>query len=120
MLPLWIPTLVQRLIHQCSKCKSPRYFERQCGHIRDRRCKLQHSKVGLTQIGTVRQTPTSNGLIKIKIDVNGVRIQFYLDTGAEVNIVSKEIFDYIGAPGFRKCDEVARMYNGQMATFLGI
>jgi predicted aspartyl protease len=31
--------------------------------------------------------------MKIEIDVNGVQVQFYLDTGAEVNIISKETFD---------------------------
>ena len=55
----------------------------------------------------------------MEMDVNGVRVQFYLDTGTEVNIVNKETLDYIGAPGLQKCDEVARMYNGQTATFLG-
>jgi predicted aspartyl protease len=65
------------------------------------------------------QSPKSNGLVKIEIDVNVVQVQFYLDTGAEVNIVSKETFDYIGAPGLQKCDEVQRMYNGQTATFFG-
>jgi hypothetical protein len=54
-----------------------------------------------------------------KVDVNGVQVEFYLDMGADVNIISKETFDYIGAPGLQKCDEVARMYNGQTATFLG-
>jgi hypothetical protein len=38
---------------------------------------------------------------------------------AEVNIINKETFDYIGAPTLQNCDEVARMYNGQTATFLG-
>jgi hypothetical protein len=57
--------------------------------------------------------------MKMKIVVNGVRVQFYLDTGAEVNIINKETFDYTGAPSLQKCDEVARMYNGQMVTFLG-
>jgi hypothetical protein len=56
--------------------------------------------------------------MKIETDVNGVQVQFYLDTGAEVNIACKETFDYIGAPSLQKCDEVARMYNGQTATFL--
>ena len=55
----------------------------------------------------------------MEIDVNGVQVQFYLDTRAEVNIISKEAFDYIGALSLQKCDEVARMYNGQTATFLG-
>jgi hypothetical protein len=53
------------------------------------------------------------------IAVNGVQVQFYPDTGAEVNIISKETFDYIGAPCLQKCDEVARMYNGQTGTFQG-
>jgi hypothetical protein len=57
--------------------------------------------------------------MKIEIDVNVVQVQFYLDTGAEDNIVSKETFDYIGAPSLQKCDKVARMYNGQTAAFLG-
>jgi hypothetical protein len=56
--------------------------------------------------------------MKMEINVNGVRVQFYLDTVAEVKIVNKEAFEYIGAPGLRKCDEVSRMYNGQTATFL--
>jgi len=57
--------------------------------------------------------------MKIKVDVNGVQVQFYLDTGAEVNIISKETFDYIVSSSLQKCDEMARMYNGQTATFLG-
>jgi hypothetical protein len=77
------------------------------------------SKVGLALIGGVRQTPKSNGLMKMEIDVNDVRVQFYRNTGAEVNIFSKVIFDYTCAPSLQKCDEVARMYNGQTATFLG-
>jgi transposase InsO family protein len=105
--------------HQCSKCERTGHLERQCDHIRNRRSNVKHSKVGLTQICTVHQTLTSNGLMKMEIDVNDVRVQFYLDTGAEVNIISKETFDYIGAPSLQKCDEVARMYNGQTATFLG-
>jgi predicted aspartyl protease len=55
----------------------------------------------------------------MEINVNGVQVQFYLDTGAEVNIIGKETFDYIGALSLQKCDEVARMYNSQTATFLG-
>jgi hypothetical protein len=58
--------------------------------------------------------------MKIEIDGNGLLSNFYLNTVAEVNIVSKETFNYIGAPGLQKCDEVARMYNGQTETFLGI
>jgi hypothetical protein len=57
--------------------------------------------------------------MKMAIAVNGVQVQFYLDMGAEVNITSKETFNYTGAPSLQKCDEVARMYNGQTATFLG-
>jgi hypothetical protein len=55
----------------------------------------------------------------MEIDVNGLRFQFYLDTGSEINIISKETFDYIGAPSLQKCEEVAHMYNGQTATFVG-
>jgi len=54
----------------------------------------------------------------MEIDVNGAQVQFYLHNGADVNIISKETFDYIGAPSLQKCDEVARMYNGQTVTFL--
>ena len=57
--------------------------------------------------------------MKMEVEVNSVQVQFYLDTGAEVNIISKETFDYIGAPSLQKCDEVARMYKGQTATLLG-
>jgi len=56
--------------------------------------------------------------MKMEYDVKGVQVKFYLDTGADVNIVSKETFDYIGAPCLQKCDEVARMNNVQTATFL--
>jgi len=38
------------------------------------------------------------------IEVNGVQVQYYLDTGAEVNIVNKETFDHIGAPTLQECD----------------
>jgi len=107
------------LKHQCNKCKHRGHLERQCDHIRNHRSNIKHSKVGLTQIGTVRQSPKSNGLVKMEFDVNGVEVQFYLDTGTEVNIISKEIFDYIGALSLQKCDEVACMHNGQTATFLG-
>jgi predicted aspartyl protease len=31
--------------------------------------------------------------MKTEIDVNGVQVQFYIATGAEVNIISKETFD---------------------------
>jgi NADH:ubiquinone oxidoreductase subunit E len=54
--------------------------------------------------------------MKIGIVVNGVQVQFYLDTGAEVN---KDTFDHIGAPSLQVCDQVACMYNGQTAMFLG-
>jgi len=54
--------------------------------------------------------------MKMEIEVKGVQVQFYLDTGAEVN---KDTFDHIGARSLQKCDEVALMYNGQRATFLG-
>jgi hypothetical protein len=57
--------------------------------------------------------------MKMEININGVQVQFYLDTGAEVNTINKETFDYIGTLSLQKCDEVARMYNGQTATFLG-
>jgi hypothetical protein len=57
--------------------------------------------------------------MKMEIDINSVLVQFYLDTRAEVNIVSKETFDYFDAHSLQKCDEVARLYNGQTATFLG-
>jgi len=33
--------------------------------------------------------------------------------------LSTDTFDHIGAPSIQKCDEVARVYNGQTATFLG-
>jgi len=67
----------------------------------------------------VRQSQKSNGLLKIEIAVNGIQVQFYLHNRANVNIVRKEKFDYIGAPSLQKYDEVARMYNGQAVTFLG-
>jgi hypothetical protein len=57
--------------------------------------------------------------MKMDISVNEVRVPFYQDTGAEVNIISQETYNRIGAPTLSKCDEVARMYNGQTATFLG-
>jgi hypothetical protein len=53
------------------------------------------------------------------IDVNKARVQFYLDTGAEVNIMSQGTYERIGAPTLQSCDIKARMYNGQTATFLG-
>ena len=51
------------------------------------------------------------------IDVNGLRVKFYLDTGAQV--IRKKTFDYIGPPCLQKYDQVALMYNGQTATFIG-
>jgi hypothetical protein len=107
------------LKHQCSKCKRTGHLARQCDHIHNHHSNPKHSKVGLTLMGTVRQSPKSSGLMKMEIDVDGVQVQFYLGTGTEVNIISKETFDYIGALSLQKCDEVARMYNGQAATFLG-
>jgi len=56
--------------------------------------------------------------MKMEIDVNGVHVKFYLDAGADVNIVSRETFDYFDAPCLQKCDEVESVYNGQTATFL--
>ena len=53
------------------------------------------------------------------INLNNVRVQFYLDTGAEVNIINKETHERIGAPTLQRCNEVARMYDGRTATFLG-
>jgi len=105
--------------HQCSKCKRTGHLERQCDNIHNRRGKLKNSNVDLTQICTLHQSPKSNSLMKMGIDVNGVLVQFYLDTDAEVNIISKETVDYIGALSLQDCDEVARMYNGQTAAFLG-
>jgi hypothetical protein len=58
-------------------------------------------------------------MTKMEIDVNGVQVQLYLDTGAEMNIVRKETFGYVDAPSLQKCDEAASMYNGQKATFFG-
>jgi len=107
------------LKHQCSKCKRTKHLKRQCDNIRNRRSNLKHSRVILTHIGTVRQSQKSNGLLKIEIAVNGIQVQFYLHNRANVNIVRKEKFDYIGAPSLQKYDEVARMYNGQAVTFLG-
>jgi hypothetical protein len=57
--------------------------------------------------------------MKMEINVNEVRVTFDLDTGAEVNIISQKTYNCIGAHTLSKCDEVARMYNGQTATFLG-
>jgi hypothetical protein len=57
--------------------------------------------------------------MKMKINVNEVRVPFYFDTGAEVNIISQETYNCVGAPTLSKCEEVARRYNGQTATFLG-
>jgi hypothetical protein len=51
--------------------------------------------------------------------VNDVRVPFYLNTGAEINIISQETYNRIGAPTLSKCVEVARMYNDQTVTFLG-
>jgi predicted aspartyl protease len=64
----------------------------------------------------VLQWAKPSGLLEIAVRVNDERVQFYLDTGAEVNIINKDTFDYIGAPDLQNCDEVARMYNGQTAT----
>jgi hypothetical protein len=57
--------------------------------------------------------------MKIEINVNEVRVPFYLDTGADVNIFGQETYNRIGAHTLSKCDDVARLYNGQTATFLG-
>ena len=75
--------------------------------------------MGFSQIGTVRQTSQGSSLMKMEIDMNEVGVQFYLDTGAEVNIISRETYDCIGAPALQTCVETACMYNGQTATFLG-
>jgi len=64
------------LKHQCNECKRTGHLERQCDHIHNHRSNLKHSKVGFTQIGTVRQSPKSNGLVKMEIGVNGVQVQF--------------------------------------------
>jgi hypothetical protein len=53
------------------------------------------------------------------IKLNDVSVQFYLDTGAEVNVINKETHERIGAPTLQTCDEVARTYDGRTATFLG-
>jgi hypothetical protein len=39
--------------------------------------------------------------MKMEIYVNGVRVPFYFETKSEVNIVSKETFDYIYAPSIQ-------------------
>jgi hypothetical protein len=52
----------------------------------------------------------------MEIDINGICVQFYVDTGVEVNTISKDTFDYTGTPSLQKCDKVACMYNGQTAT----
>jgi hypothetical protein len=53
------------------------------------------------------------------IKLDNVRVQFYLDTGAEVNIINKETHEHIGAPTLQTCDEVSRTYDGRTTTFLG-
>jgi len=40
----------------------------------------------------------------MEIDVTGVQVQFYPDTGVELNFISKEAFDYIGALSLQKCE----------------
>jgi hypothetical protein len=57
---------IAHMIHQYSKCKHTGHLEHQCDHICNHCSKFKHSKVGLTQTGTVRQTPKSNSLWKWK------------------------------------------------------
>jgi hypothetical protein len=66
----------------------------------------------------MHQASTSGSLLQMVIDVNHVRVQVYLDTGAEV--LNEETYTRIGAPTLQPCYTRARMYNGQTAAFLGI
>lgn len=110
--------------HKCNKCKRVGHLESQCGrthnyHSRNHRPKTNNRKTVFSQVGTVLQWAKPSGLMEMAVRVNEARVKFYLDTGAEVNIINRETFESIGAPALQKCDEVARMYNGQTATFLG-
>jgi len=52
--------------------------------------------------------------------VNGVQIQFYIDTGTEVNIINKKNLTPLVLLIFGNVTEVARIsYNGQTVTYLG-
>jgi hypothetical protein len=90
------------LRHMYNKCNRTGHLERQCNPIHKRHRQPKHNKVGLTQIGAVRQALTSNSLMMMEIVANGFPVKFYLDPGAEVNITSKETFDFISAPALRK------------------
>lgn len=110
--------------HKCDKCKRTGHLEQRCDNIHRHKTRnhlpnSKQNKVGFVQIGTMQRTLQSNSLLKMTISLNKVCIQFHLDTGAEVNVINKETHERIGAPTLQRCDEVARMYDGRTATFLG-
>jgi hypothetical protein len=59
------------LRHVCNKYYRTGHLERQCDHIHKRRRRPKRNKVGLTQIGAARQAQTPNGMMIMKIFVNG-------------------------------------------------
>jgi hypothetical protein len=84
------------------------HLEPQCQNIQGHRSHSQHpkqkSKVGLIQIGSVHQALPSGSPIQMAIEVNKAWVQFYLDTGTEVNVMNQETYQRIGAPTLQPCD----------------
>lgn len=94
---------------KCSKCPGTGYLESRC-----RKPKLNDSHS--EQTGIVHE---SSHLIRKTFNVNGVPVEFCLDTGAEADIQNEITYRATDKPPHQKFKEFGRGYDGRKIPFLG-
>uniref|UniRef100_A0A914I1Q1 Peptidase A2 domain-containing protein n=1 Tax=Globodera rostochiensis TaxID=31243 RepID=A0A914I1Q1_GLORO len=110
----------------CRKCNGFGHRERMCEPHQawlqrngDRKSQIPTNTVRLGGVKLVNSINHSHNMIEAPIVVNGKKVKFLVDTGAEVTVVDKRTHRLIGSPRLFYCGEKAKLFDGTIRPFLG-
>uniref|UniRef100_A0A183CHH4 RNA-directed DNA polymerase n=1 Tax=Globodera pallida TaxID=36090 RepID=A0A183CHH4_GLOPA len=108
----------------CRKCSRKGHTEQMCEKIQsfrqNKKSQNQNPKMNMVLLpAALINSVNSSKLLRASIRVNGRRIEFILDTGADINVIDESAYKTIGSPPLRECLEEAVLFDGRRCKFLG-
>ena len=76
-------------------------------------------KVGSVRLGMAMKSTSAPSLMKTQIELDGKPIEFFLDTGAEANVINEDAYVSMGRPCIQTTGTKGKLFDGTLATFLG-
>lgn len=109
---------------QCHKCGKMSHFAKMCKTPKKRVQKVREVETAeepeSEETFMIRTVNSSNASAwKVDLEVEGIPVHFKIDTGADVNVVGKAVWEKIGKPKLTKCKHVTLSSPGGKMKHMG-